>query len=150
VERIGSWPLPRRVVVVLLSAALLYGVTFPVALGVAGRDGVAALTVAAFACLVGMLSALLVDARFSGPNSVLLSWGIGMLLRMGIPLGTCVGVQVAAGRLADAGAAYYFLVFYPVLLAVETGLTVGRNTYLQRAAQTSAAVRPLLTHHGDG
>ena len=79
-----------------------------------------------------MLLALLGGEIFVGPQWVLHNLGFGMMCRMGIPLGTCVAVYGIGGRLAEAGMAHYMLVYYPVLLTVEIGLTLGRNQYAAR------------------
>ena len=61
------------------------------------------------------------------PNKINLSVGVGMLLRMFIPLaaGTWLHAHVAA--LADAGLLYYVVGFYFLTLFVEIALTLPAN-----------------------
>lgn len=120
--------------VLLLAALSLFAALLPVAYHTSAMNGVAALSVAAGACLVPMLLALLIADLLPGPEFAMHNLGIGMFLRMAVPMGVCVVVYATGGPLADAGMAYYLLVFYPVLLTVETGLLLGRNMYLSQVA----------------
>ena len=43
---------------------------------------------------------------------------------MGIPFGVGLAIHLGGGPLANAGFLYYLLVFYPVTLAAETGLSL--------------------------
>ena len=47
-----------------------------------------------------------------------------MVLRMGIPLAIVVILHLVGGPLVQAGLLYYFLLFYPLTLAVETTLSL--------------------------
>lgn len=123
--------------VLLLSALALFAALLPVAYHTSAMTGVAALGVAAAACLVPTLLALLIADLLPGPDWALPSLGMAMFLRMGVPMGICVVVYATGGPIADAGMAYYLLVFYPVLLTVETGLMLSRNLYLRQAAESA-------------
>jgi hypothetical protein len=112
-------------IAILISALLLALVaTAPVAAYFGGSEGLLAAGTAMAICLLGGILALVLDhllASFGlAPYSVL----IGMIPRMGLPLGLCAIVYVVGGVLARAGLAYYLLVFYPLMLLVETLLVV--------------------------
>ncbi len=147
-ERVGGWSLSRRGMVLLLSALSLFATMLPVAYHTSAANGMAALGVAAVACLVPALLALLIADLLPGPDMALPSLGIAMFLRMGVPMGICVVVYATGGPIADAGMAYYLLVFYPVLLTVETGLMLSRNSYLRQAAESVGQDGPLSEGRG--
>jgi hypothetical protein len=98
----------------------------------AGTQGVLVSACAASLCLAGTLAALIAGDLLAAEKWVLVNMGVGMALRLGLPLGACVAVYVAGGRLADGGFAYNLLIYYPVLLAAETVLTVGRMRHAAR------------------
>ncbi len=148
-ERIGGWSLSRRGMVLLSSALSLFAVLLPVAYHTSATDGVAALGVAAAACLMPALLALLIGELLPGTEWALPNLGIGMMLRMGIPLGTCVVVYASRGPLAEAGMACYLLIFYPVLLSVETGLMLSRNAYLRHISDSGGGQEEVLTQSGE-
>lgn len=134
--------------VLLLSTLFLFAALFPVAYHASAIDGVAALGVAAAACLMPTLLALLIGELLPGPEFAMHNLGIGMFLRMGVPMGVCVVVYATGGPLAEAGMAYYLLVFYPVLLTVEVGLMLSRNAYLQHISDSNGGQEEALTQSG--
>ena len=87
-------------------------------------DGVAAACFAMLACFASGLLAMVcaeVARQFQYPLA-------GMLLAMGIrtslPMAVLLAVYVRGGAMVDAGMAYYLLVFYLAVLAIETFLDV--------------------------
>lgn len=112
----------------LLFGALLIAATLvaPIAYGTGGAEGFAAVTVALTVCLATGVISLLTAALFRGDRFALQRLLLGMFLRMGIPLGFCAVVHLRGGMLADVGIVYYVLVFYAVMLLVETALDVSR------------------------
>jgi len=75
-------------------------------------------------CLVAGWSALGLRKILRGPEHTLAFLGLGMLFRMGMPLGAALAVYLLGGPLAGKVFLYYLIVFYPVMLAVETILTL--------------------------
>ena len=102
----------------LLFGALLIAATLvaPIAYGTGGAEGLAAVTVALTVCLVTGVISLLTAALFRGDR-----FALQRLL-----LGICAVVHLRGGMLADVGMVYYVLVFYAVMLLVETALDVSR------------------------
>jgi hypothetical protein len=94
----------------------------PVAWMIGGRDGVDCVVVAAAACGVSGLAALLVQEVFTSPQWVLLHVAVGFLFRMGAPLLLGMAVYLQKGRLAEAGFAFYLLAFYLLTLGLGTVL----------------------------
>jgi len=89
---------------------------------------VGAAAAAAGICLLGAVLALVVSHLLRGPKAVLYGMLMAMALRMGIPLVSALALHLQNGALAKAGVLYYFLVFYPVTLAVETVLSLPKTT----------------------
>ena len=61
------------------------------------------------------------------PSQAIANVLVGMMLRMGMPLGVALAVHLRGGLLAGGGFLYYLLLFYPVTLGVETALTLPRS-----------------------
>jgi hypothetical protein len=118
--------------VLILIALVMFAAVSPFAYFMAGVHGIVVSVCAMAVCLGGMLSALIAGDWLSGERRVLLNVGVGMVLRMGIPLGTFMAVHWAGGRLAEGGFGYNLLVYYPVLLASETVLNLARLRHLKR------------------
>jgi hypothetical protein len=107
----------------IFAAALLL---MPVALAQNGSAGPYGLTSAAAICIISGLAAEGL-AGVVGQNSPLGATLIGMMVRMFVPLGVCVGI-LATGH---SGREYlvfigYLLAFYLLTLGVETWLAVKR------------------------
>jgi hypothetical protein len=100
----------------------------PVAALVRGRAGLAAAAAAAGLCLLGAILGLALAFCFRGLRFAAVGFALGMLPRMGIPLGGGVAVQFMGGPLAEGGIMIYLLLFYPVTLAFETWLLVGAGS----------------------
>jgi hypothetical protein len=112
---------------VLLVALVLTVYVFagPIAGLRSGPAGLAACALAGGLCLAGALIALVAGHRLGGrlPLPGLLA---GMAARMGIPLLGGLTIFFCGGPLAEAGILYYLLVFYPVTLVAEIGLSLPR------------------------
>jgi len=106
---------------VVLAAFVLVG---PAAYCLGGFTAVVAAAVAAALCLAGTLIALLAAHFLRGPNLAVPALLVSMTSRMGIPLAFGLAFHLRGGPLAEIGLLYYLLVFYPVALAVETGLSL--------------------------
>jgi hypothetical protein len=79
---------------------------------------------AGIACLLAGLAGLGLREILHRPEHALAFLGLGMLFRMGIPLGAALAVYLFGGPLSAAAFLYYLVVFYPVMLAIETVLTL--------------------------
>jgi hypothetical protein len=114
---------------VVLSTVLLLSscAMAPVALWAAGRLGITALLAGLAICLLAGLLSLVVAQLLPGPELAIVAVMLGTLLRLGIPIGFLLVTYLLGGVLADGGLAYYLLVLYPIMLAVETYLTIPRE-----------------------
>ncbi|MHB0955307.1 MAG: hypothetical protein ACYC6N_01170 [Pirellulaceae bacterium] len=113
---------------VLILLGFLLGsaaVVIPVACAVRQQAGIISALVAWVTCFVSGWMALHLARLFKGPRNVVPQVLLGMLPRMGIPLGVCMIVYLRGGSIAEAGFVYYILAFYFVTLVVETVLQVG-------------------------
>jgi len=126
-----SWQTKLRSQGVIVQSAVLglvvvivYGAVAPVAGLCCGGAGLIAAAVAGALCFLGGASALMVCHLLRDPKFVLHRMLLGMLPRMGIPLGFALFFQLRGGVLAEAGLLYYLVVFYPFTLAVETALSL--------------------------
>jgi hypothetical protein len=132
VAQVGSWSLTARACLLILIALLALAAVTPFALTWQGTHGVMVSIIAMGVCLTGMLGALIAGEWLAGEKLALVNMGVGMTLRMGIPLGTCLVVQGMGGPLAEGGFAANLLVYYPLLLVAETFLTVARLQHVKR------------------
>lgn len=112
---------------VLLSLSLL--IAFPAIAGygysVHGASGVVAAGLAGAICWAGALIALALVGLFrNSPGQRVNATLLGMLFRMGLPMGMGLVITRAGGPLAEAGLFGMILVFYLVGLVVETILSV--------------------------
>ncbi len=106
--------------VVLVAAAVI----LPLGWAISGnRTWLFAAAAAGGVCLLAALAALAVSEPLRRPQHTLALVLLGMLIRMGIPLGAALTVYFHGGPLANAGFLYYLVVFYPVTLTVETFLS---------------------------
>lgn len=94
-------------------------------------------------CLVGALGALLATGMArNGPqavNAVLL----GMLFRLGIPLGMGLFLQEQGGALSEAGIFGMILAYYLLALVVETLLSLGLVGRFKAASGDASTSRAL-------
>ncbi|MDA7978270.1 MAG: hypothetical protein MPJ50_05805 [Pirellulales bacterium] len=112
----------------LLTAVIL----LPLGFALSGWIGFAAAFTALVSCLVGGLMATAIGLVFHGPQAALQELLLGMLFRMGVPLGATVLVLSQIPSLDEAGFIFYLLPFFFISLAVHACLAVG-------ASQTSGA-----------
>ena len=126
IERTARWSLALRV-------GLLVAVTAVAFTGVAawrfsqvGVIGIWAAAIAAAICLVGAVAALIATGmlRGGGPHAAVSGMLLGMLFRMGLPLGALVAFQQNGGTLVAAGIVGCLLLVYPVTLLAEVALAV--------------------------
>jgi hypothetical protein len=99
-----------------------------------GRVGFWAATIAAAVSLFGPLSAMVLTRFTVFREHPVAGVLVSMFMRMAFPLMFCLVVQLQGSRLVDAGMVYAILVFYLVVLAVETLSAV------RRVDQASSAV----------
>lgn len=90
-----------------------------------GTTGLIAALVAAGTCWLGGTLAL-ISTAFAGRGSTAALWSLlfGMLFRMGLPLVVGLALNRAGGPLASAGVFGMVLVFYLLILVVETPLSI--------------------------
>ena len=128
--------LPRGVGLVM-AMGVAWLLLCPVAYYFFGRIGITANSLAALVCLGGTLAAIGTTYRFRGPEQVVHAVLLGMLLRMALPLVACLIVYQQKGPMAEAGTAYFCLVFYMLSLGVETWTTVGPAAAVESTAVKS-------------
>ena len=80
--------------------------------------------VSAVICYVGAATALVLTGVFRGPQTAVQGLLLGMLVRMGLPLGAGIVLQSAGGPLAEAGVMGMIAVYYLFTLAVESVLSL--------------------------
>jgi hypothetical protein len=86
--------------------------------------GLAASAAAAGLCLLGAALGLAI-ARSFRDSFPAVGFAVGMLPRMGIPLGGVICIYTIGGILAEGGILFYLVMFYPMTLALEAWLLVG-------------------------
>ena len=89
-----------------------------------GTDGLLAAAVALGVCWVGAIAALAVTAFSRGPSGAVQGVLLGMLFRMGLPLGSLMLLQERGGALVDAEVLGMILACYFVTLVAETLLSL--------------------------
>lgn len=107
---------------VLLSLLLI-----PVALvgfALSGMSGVMVATFSMLACLASGLLAMVAAEIARQFNQRLASMLLAMGIRTSLPMAVLIAVYVRGGPIVDAGMAFYLLVFYLAVLAIETYLDV--------------------------
>lgn len=87
-------------------------------------DGLAAAAIAFGVCWLGSALALLCSAMFQGPQQATNSLMLGMMFRMGLPLGAGLLLTTQNGILAEAGVIGMIVVYYLLALVVETLLSL--------------------------
>jgi hypothetical protein len=124
IQRPSQYLKPISVWLALAAIALGSGLLSPIAFHFTGATGLMALAVAAICCCLGVVAGRCAQLAFRKPESLVPRVLAGMLLRMGVPLGAALSVQLRGGPLAEAGFVYYVLMFYMLTLGVETVLWV--------------------------
>ena len=84
--------------------------------------------VAAAVVLVSSTLAMVISDFMRRSGQAMASVLLGMAVRMVLPLGACVLVQLNPGALSEAGFVYFVLVFYLVALPTDTVLAVGSSS----------------------
>jgi hypothetical protein len=113
-----------RQTVLLTGVLLALAIAAPVGWATRGWLGIAAAAAAAACCWLGTAVAMVLTDLFRDPKSVWIGWMLGTVPRMGLPLVMAVAVKVRGGALFDSGLLYYLLVFYPVVLGLETVMSL--------------------------
>ena len=85
-----------------------------------GLAGILAALLAGGVCCVGALAGLLMAGRLGLGAHAVTGILLGMMLRMGIPLGACLVLLALGGPLVEAGALVMILVYYLLTLLAET------------------------------
>jgi len=115
----------RRACIILTLVTLL---AFPAFAGVGywrnGMAGIQAAGVAAAICWIGAIIALLCGGLMRGTENAVNGVLLGMLFRMGIPLGGGFALHQLSEGLAKAGVFGMILAYYFVTLFAETLLAV--------------------------
>jgi hypothetical protein len=98
----------------------------PVAGWLVWPTGMLAAVAAALFCWLGALLALFAELPFHNrwPDQAWMGFTAGMLPRMGVPLASAVILHFCGGPLASAGALYYLVVFYVILLGIEAAMSL--------------------------
>jgi hypothetical protein len=123
--RTAHWSLGLRVVLLIVVTGVASAAIAAWRYSQVGGPGVLAAIVAAGICLAGALVALIVTGTMRGtPHAAVSGMLLGMLFRMGLPLGALVAFQQNGGPLAQAGIVGCLLLVYPVTLLAEVALAV--------------------------
>jgi len=120
----------------------VYAFASPIVGLLQGRAGLLAAAVAASLCVLGAVLGLALSRLFRSPKHRGLGFLVGMLPRMGVPLGGAAALQLTGGSLAEGGVLFYLLMFYPMSLAMETWLLLPLGKRLGGAAPVSDNPRP--------
>jgi hypothetical protein len=123
-HNLRRWSVVNRLAVLCTVTMAAYAVTVPVAVCLGGPTAWAADTLAAGLCLAGTAMALVLADRLQGPGGVLAALWLGMAFRAGVPFVIGIAIHLHGGPLAQAGLLCYLLVFYPIVLAVGTILSL--------------------------
>ena len=100
--------------------AVSFAIVAPLSYRAHEMMGLWAAVIAVAVCLLSPLGASLATRAFATRDKALAGLLVSMFLRMGIPLAFCLVMQIQKGPLLEAGIVYYVLVFYLVVLVVET------------------------------
>lgn len=125
-QRLGRGSLPARAVLLLLAFALLWLLVAPLAWMLDGSLGLLASALATLICLVAGWLALVVTSLLAPPQNPMAHVGIGMALRMSLPLIACLAVVQRSEALESAGFAWYLIVAFLLGLLLETVMAVGQ------------------------
>lgn len=126
-SRLAAWRgagLAARGAALALAVLGLYAVVAGIAWCLSEAAGAAAATVAAASCWLGAAAALVAGGVAQRQNWVLFGLLSGILCRIAVPLAVALFFHFQGGPMAEAGLLYYFLVFYPLTLTVETILSL--------------------------
>lgn len=128
----GRVTLSRQVVWFVATCLGLSAIALPLGWWSRGADGLGAACAAVGVCGLAGLAALVAGGLwFSRPDQVWQQLGLGLGLRMTVPLAVGLAVLKGVPRLERAGFAYYLLAAYLVTLGVDTWLTVAARRDLE-------------------
>ncbi len=114
--------------------AVSFAIVAPLSYRAHEMMGLWAAVIAAAVCLLSPLGASLATRAFATRDKALAGLLVSMFLRMGIPLAFCLVMQIQKGPLLEAGIVYCVLVFYLVVLAVETWFAMRHVEHRQTAS----------------
>lgn len=77
-------------------------------------------------CLFAGWLALVITSLLAPPQNPVAHVGVGMAIRMTLPLIVCLMVVRRAGDLKDAGFAWYLIIAFLLGLLLETVMAVGQ------------------------
>ena len=103
---------------------LLFVLVASVGFALSGSSGVLAAMFAALVCLVSGLLAMVAAEIARQFHQRLASVLLAMGIRTSLPMAVLVAVYLRGGAIVDTGMAFYLLVFYLAVLAIETYLDV--------------------------
>jgi hypothetical protein len=126
IGRTARWSLVFRVGLLAAVTAVAFAGVAAWRFSQVGAIGIWAAAAAASICLAGAAAALVATGmlRGGGPHAAVSGMLLGMLFRMGLPLGALVAFQQNGGPLVAAGIVGCLLLVYPVTLLAEVALAV--------------------------
>jgi hypothetical protein len=126
IERTAAWGLAVRVAVLMAVTAVAFVGVAAWRYSQVGPIGIGAAAIAAAICFAGAAAALVATAvlRSGGPQVAVSGMLLGMLFRMGLPLGALTAFQQIGGPLVEAGIVGCLLLVYPVTLLAEVALAI--------------------------
>ena len=114
--------------------AVSFAIVAPLSYRAHETMGLWAAAIAATVCLLAPLGASFATWAFATRDRALAGLLVSMFLRMGIPLVFCLVMQIQKGPLEEAGIVYCVLVFYLVVLVVETWFAMRDVEHRQTAS----------------
>ena len=123
--RLSHLGLPARLLLFAVPLFLLALVLTSVGWALSGWIGVAAVAIAFVSCLVGSLAAVSLSFFLQGSHSPLQELLVGMLFRMGVPMGAALVVVMRSPTLDEAGFVFYLLPFFLVAVGIHALTAVG-------------------------
>ncbi len=120
--------LPVRVAILVAVESLALAISLPCAWLIGGPMGMFAAGIAATACLIGGVLALVISSLFQDPMQAFAGVLLGMGANMGVPLVVAMACHLGGGELSRAGVMFYLLIFFPVTLTVKTVLSLPKMT----------------------
>lgn len=103
---------------------LLAAVLVPVSILMAGENGLVASLTAFAVCLAGVMLSAGLGVFFRGPQAALQELLVGMMFRMGAPLGAALLVNKRFPALEEAGFMWHLVPFFLVGLVMHSLVTV--------------------------
>ena len=120
--------LPARIAVLAAVDVLTLAISLLPAWKIGGNLAMLAATIAAAACLVGGILALVISDLFHDPAQAFAGVLLGMFAGMGVPLVVAMACHLGGGELSQGGVMFYLLIFFPITLAVKTILSLPKTT----------------------